>query len=44
MNRPKETEIILPKMNNTNNIVNNDINNNNNDHNIANKIVLQENK
>ena len=26
MNRQKETETILPKMNNTNNIVNNDIN------------------
>ena len=42
MNRPKETETILPKMNNTNNIVNNNINISNNDYNIANNIVLKE--
>ena len=41
MNRPKETETILPKMYNTNNIVDNDNNINNNEHNVVNNIVLK---
>ena len=42
MNRPKEAETILPKMNNTNNIDNNIINIDKNEHNIKNNIVLTE--
>ena len=44
MNRPKETETILPNMYNTNNIVNNDNNINNNEHNIVNNIVFKKEK
>ena len=41
MNRPKETETILPNMYNTINIVNNDNHINNNEHNIVNNIVFK---
>ena len=44
VNRPKETETILPNMYNTNNIVNNDNNINNNEHNIVNNFVFKEKK